>query len=363
MRLVVIGPLPPPVHGVAVSTSLVLANERLHRRFTVEHLDTSDPRPGDTIGAWDATNLRLGLVHAGRLVRRLGPPKGIVYLPLSQSSGGFLRDSLFIRAARARGWRVAAHLRGGELDLLLARSNRPLRAWIRATLRRLTSIAVMGDSLRGLFDGLVAPDRIAVVPNGTPDGFAGVPTQPRERVVLFLSNLRERKGVLPAVDAAARVLARLDDVSFVFAGEWRTEALRLEVARRIDGEPRIRFVPPPSPEEKHRLMATSAAFLFPPVEPEGHPRVVIEAMSAGLPVVTTDRGAIAESVLDGTTGYVLAEPDPEALASRLIELLGDEELRARMAAASRQRFEEHFTQDRADRLLAEWLEGVAEAAR
>ena len=43
-RLIVVGPLPPPVHGVTISTTLVLANTALSERFEVEHLDTSDHR-------------------------------------------------------------------------------------------------------------------------------------------------------------------------------------------------------------------------------------------------------------------------------------------------------------------------------
>jgi glycosyltransferase involved in cell wall biosynthesis len=106
-------------------------------------------------------------------------------------------------------------------------------------------------------------------------------------------------------------------------------------------------------------LLSSSLFLFPPVEPEGHPRVVVEAISAGLPVVTTNRGAIAETVVDGVSGFVLDDPVPEQLAERLILLLEDEELRRRMSAAARARYLEHFTQERADHRLAEWLGKVA----
>src|SRR5947209_17573041 len=109
-RLIVIGPVPPPYHGVTVSTSLVLANKTLGKRFVVEHLDTSDHRSGGNIGRWDLANIVLGLRAVRALRRRLVGRPGVVYLPLSQNVGGFLRDSLFIQAAARRGWKVAAHL-------------------------------------------------------------------------------------------------------------------------------------------------------------------------------------------------------------------------------------------------------------
>lgn len=356
-RLVVVGPLPPPLHGVSVSTALVLANRQLHDRFEVEHLDTSDHRPGVNLGRWDATNLALGIRHVLRLVLRRGR-RGVIYLPLSQGTSGFLRDSLLVAVASVRGWTVAAHLRGSEFDAFYGRSSRPLRAWIRWTMSRTDSVAVLGSSLRNVFDGLVPADRVAVVPNGTPDlcpnGFqAG-------GAVLFLSNLRRRKGVLEAVEAALLVLERVPEASFVFAGEWEDGGLRDQVLERTRAAAdRFRFLPPVSGQEKRDLLLSSCALLFPPREPEGHPRVVLEALSAGLPVITTARGAIAETVVDGRSGFVLAEPDPAELAERLVRILRDPHLHARLADGARRRYLEAYTQECADAILADWLERVA----
>jgi glycosyltransferase involved in cell wall biosynthesis len=344
---------------VTVSTSLVLANQILMERFSLEHLETSDHRSGEDIGRWDLRNAVLGIAAVVRLAGRLRGRKGIVYLPLSQSSGGFLRDSLFIRLAAARGWKVAAHLRGGEFPEFYARQPRLFQHWIRASLRRVTSLAVMGSSLRGLFDGLVPSERIAVVPNGTPDinrdGF-----ERRGDMVLFLSNLMPRKGVMESVETALKVLERRPSTHFRFVGAWRDERLKREVRSRAEsaGE-HIRFCPTASEEEKRELLLTSSVLLFPPVEPEGHPRVVLEAIAAGLPVVTTNRGAIAETVTDGQGGFVLDEPDPDQLAERVIELLQDRELRARMGKAARARYLEEFTQEAADKKLADWLSALA----
>jgi hypothetical protein len=78
-RLIVIGPLPPPYHGVTVSTGLVLANPLLKRSFTLEHLDTSDHRPGDNTGQWDLRNVWLALRTLARLLVRLRGDRGVVY--------------------------------------------------------------------------------------------------------------------------------------------------------------------------------------------------------------------------------------------------------------------------------------------
>jgi glycosyltransferase involved in cell wall biosynthesis len=360
--LILIGPLPPPYHGVTVSTTLVLKNSLLRQRFALLHVDTSDHRELANITRWDPQNVKLGLRAAMRLARARTTPPAIVYLPLSQSAPGFLRDSLFIHIAALRRWKVAVHLRGSDFRAFYDGSPVSLKRWIRLTLGQVTSVALMGTSLHWVADGLVPRERITVVPNGTPEPQTdGAPRH--EATVLFLSNLMRRKGAAEAVETALIVLRRHPSARFTFVGEWEDEQLSRELRRRAsDSGDRIRFLQPVTAAAKDRLLASSSLLLFPPVEPEGHPRVVLEAMAAGLPVVATRRGAIAETVTDGENGFLVDEPVPAELAERVLRLLRDEDLRLRMGAAARRRHLERFTQEVADRQLADWLWNVADAS-
>jgi glycosyltransferase involved in cell wall biosynthesis len=362
-RLIVIGPLPPPYHGVTISTSLVLANKLLHDRFTVEHVDTSDHRANSNVGTWDLENIRLAAAGIGGLARRLRGTSGLVYLPLSQNVPGFVRDALFIHAASARGWKVAAHLRGSDFRTFYRGSPTLFRRWIRMALSQVDSVAVMGSSLRWVFEGLVPSERIEVVANGTPEAEAGLDGVVRDAAtVLFLSNLRRRKGVVEAVEAALLVLEHHPTARFLFVGEWESPELEQTLrARAAAAGPRIEFLEARSGEAKDRLLATCSILLFPPREPEGHPRVVLEGLAAGIPVVTTDRGAIAETVVDGESGFILDNPVPEELAEKMLELLRNTDLRERMGEAARNRYLAAFTQEEADRRLADWLWKLAES--
>ena len=78
---------------------------------------------------------------------------------------------------------------------------------------------------------------------------------------------------------------------------------------------------------------------------EGFPRSILEAMRAGLPVVATDVGGVRESVVDGTTGFVVPRGDVDHLRACLHQLITSPELRVRMGAAGRARYEEKFTFD------------------
>ena len=76
---------------------------------------------------------------------------------------------------------------------------------------------------------------------------------------------------------------------------------------------------------------------------EGLPLSVLEAMAAGLPVVTTDVGGNREAVIDGTTGLLVPAGDPSALAEALEDLWQDGEKRSSMGKAGRSRVEQHFS--------------------
>jgi glycosyltransferase involved in cell wall biosynthesis len=360
-RLVVVGPLPPPYHGVTISTSLVLENQLLQEAFDVRHVDTSDERSGENIGRWDTRNVVIATRSLVSLWQNLRGAVGLVYLPISQSAAGFIRDSLLVHIASARGWKIAGHLRGSEFRGFYDASPSLLQTLIRQTLARLTSVAVMGESLRWVFEGLVPSDRVAVVPNGTPEPTVNRDA-PGDLTVLLLSNLRRRKGVVEAVEAARLVTREHDSVRFLFVGAWENEHFEQEVKRRAAAaNGRIQFRSPVAGLEKDRLLASASMLLFPPTEPEGHPRVVLEALATGTPVVATNQGAIAETIIDGECGFVLPHAEPRLLAERMLRLLNDQKLRAHMADAARRRYLERFTQDQADKTLADWLQDLSAA--
>lgn len=79
---------------------------------------------------------------------------------------------------------------------------------------------------------------------------------------------------------------------------------------------------------------------------EGFPNSILEAMRAGLPVVATRVGGVAEAVVEGVTGSLVPPGDPQALAQALGRLLADRSFRRETGAQGRERFLAEFTFDR-----------------
>ncbi len=89
------------------------------------------------------------------------------------------------------------------------------------------------------------------------------------------------------------------------------------------------------------LLAQADLFIL-PSKWEGLPLSILEAMRAGLPVIATDTGGVAEAVSDGVTGYLTPPGDAATLRDRIQRLIGSRDLLLAMGAAGRSRYEQDF---------------------
>jgi glycosyltransferase involved in cell wall biosynthesis len=108
-----------------------------------------------------------------------------------------------------------------------------------------------------------------------------------------------------------------------------------------------------SGEQKLKCFSNADIFIFPPREPEGHPWSIVEAMAAGLPVISTDKGAITESVIDGVNGFIVNSASPEELAERIKLLIEGEALRKKMGEQGRNIYLQNFTEEKMVESLTE----------
>jgi glycosyltransferase involved in cell wall biosynthesis len=90
------------------------------------------------------------------------------------------------------------------------------------------------------------------------------------------------------------------------------------------------------------VLALSDIFVLPSAYREGIPRVLLEAASMGLPIVTTDSPGCNAAVADGVNGFLVPVRDATALSNAILALIENPELRRRFGSASRQRAIERF---------------------
>lgn len=94
------------------------------------------------------------------------------------------------------------------------------------------------------------------------------------------------------------------------------------------------------------ILAASAIVVQPSYYREGVPRILLEALACGKPVITTDHVGCRETVDHGENGFLVPVQDPAAFAAAIDILLRDETLRERFGKASRQKAEREFSEDK-----------------
>ncbi len=193
-------------------------------------------------------------------------------------------------------------------------------------------------------------DTDAFAPANAPDG----PVR-----FLFVGRLLRSKG-LPVLAEAARILrrqGRAPNIDVVGPTDSNPDAIDRDEVAGWEAEGLIRWHG--ATRDVRPYLAASHVFVLPTELREGVPRSILEAMSCGRAVITTDGPGCAETVVDGETGIVVGRGDAADLAAAMARLMDAPELAARMGAAGRSRAcERHDVHRINGRLLS--LMGVEE---
>ena len=166
-------------------------------------------------------------------------------------------------------------------------------------------------------------------------------------LIISIGRLIEKKGFGDLVEACRLLRDRGLDFRCEIIGEGPLEAgLRAQTAAA--GLTNLVSLPGPLPQEEVLArLARSRVFALPCVADTGGgmdnlPTVIMEAMAASLPVVSTPIGGVPEMVEEGVTGWLLPEHQPAALADALGRLLNDRDLARSLGEAGRARAEKFF---------------------
>ncbi len=245
-----------------------------------------------------------------------------------------VRDAYAIRAARAIGIPVVAHLRSVRTGAIPP----ALAAWLRNGITHAIANSAYARDW-WVASGVVAADRVTVIPNPVAcDPVAlvdvraawGIPAS--APVIGCIAHFTSGKGHAFLLDAFALLRHWIPNVALLLVGDG---PLRAQIATRVQTigiADAVRFV---GYHERARAIIAGCDVLAVPSETETFGRVIVEAMGVGTPVVATRVGGIPEIVQDEVNGRLAAFGDAEAFATALARVLRDPELAARLRAGGR----------------------------
>lgn len=248
-----------------------------------------------------------------------------------------------------------------DLKLTRARFVVPVCEYNRRYLNALTAGRFAGK-LHTIYNGIDLEEHVRLLPQGK------VIRQPRasgsEMRVVSIGSLVVMKGHATLIEACRLLRERSVRVRCDIIGGGPEQAALAGLIRRNGMDGVVRLLGPLSLSEVYAALQDADVFaLLSEIGMDGHrdgfPTVILEAMAAALPVVSTWISGTPELVVHEETGLLVHERDAAAAAGALERLLGDHALRRRMGNAGRRRVEERFQSGQSVDELVELFRGAA----
>ena len=274
--------------------------------------------------------------------------KNLFYPPASGNLVPIIRDVIVLGCTRFLFDKTIFHFHTADLTSAYEK----LPSWLKPLYRNAyfkPDLSILVAENSGIDAEVIHSIKTVVVPNAVPD-FGTVCRQDRNETprILFVGAVTAEKGVMELVEAAGRLASHKCDfevdivgafVSDEFENRLKDRINSLGIGDRVDLLGRIS-----DNGKKNDIYKSADIFCFPSYySAETFGLVVIEAMSNGLPVVSTKWRGIQEIVVEGETGNLVETHDTDLLTERLEELLGSRQKRHKLGEAGRERFLKNYT--------------------
>lgn len=256
------------------------------------------------------------------------------------SRASFWRKYGLFQLAHLFGVPTILHLHGGEFSIFYAKECGPVKQWlIRRLYDKVSWVLVLSTHWQNWVRTISRNPRIEALYNPVIADAAPAPWESRDPAsVLTLGRMNKGKGSYDLLAATAEL--RDPPVRVMLGGDGELEQVRQRGAE-LGMADRLQLLGWVGPDDKPGYLARATVYALPSYA-EGLPMSVLEAMAAGIPVVTTPVGGIPDAVTDGVEGFLVQPGDVTALRQKLQLLLNDNALARRMGEAGRRKIETTF---------------------
>jgi glycosyltransferase involved in cell wall biosynthesis len=322
------------------------------KRVELHYISTNDSQvPGQKIRKlWEC--LRSYFMLALR-----APRVDVVHLHMAMY-GSFWRKQFPFYWARLWRCKTIVHLHGSEFKQFYADGGWLRRALIRNMFSKANACIMLSEQWRDWLNSICKrKPNIEIVYNSAPKRENPDRSSREVITISLMGRLGKRKGTYDLLEAFGSLHGRHPNTRLALPGDGEIDEIKALVkAKGLEGAVEIPgWV---SGDAQAELWNRTDIYTLPSYN-EGLPGSVLEAMSAGLPCVSTPVGGIPEAVIDGETGYLVDAGDVSALEQALERLVANEDLRHRMGKAGNTLLETKFNIDRIVNQVATFQEGLA----
>lgn len=258
------------------------------------------------------------------------------------SHASFWRKCIFMLLARAMRRPVIFHLHGGGFAHFYQHESSALaRYLIRYLLNSAQTIIVLSSQWSQWVRSISCNPRVYVIANPVLVKPLSASQRIREPILLFLGRLEQAKGIVDLLEAIAPLCREFPALKLVCGGQGDMAGLRKKVAS-LDLDEHVDLLGWIDGAVKQNWLERAMIFVLPSYI-EGLPMSLLEAMAAGLPIVTTPIGGIPDAITHGNEGLLVAPGDIGALRAALRSVLANAELRTMLSDAAYAKVKKTFS--------------------
>ncbi len=340
--------LPPPVHGVSQINEQVYNSEIFDQTFQKSLVQLRFSDDLKELRKFSIKKIiRFCKVLFQLVYKILKDRPDLIYFSVMPVGPGFLRDIFFVFVIKLFRVRPIYHLDNRGISI------RSRKKWKKRIYRWVFNNSIIIHLSEGLLAMEILPlglknTQYYVIPNGVKRiKSRNLIKNNNSFNILFISNLLEAKGVFIVLEAFSMLEKKHQNIYLEIAGDSFNEKMDDKIRdyifkNKLTG--RVNFLGGIYGKKKYQLYQNADVFVFPTFfEQECFPLVILEAMSFGLPVITTSEGAIPEIIKDGENGFLIKPKNAPELSEKIEMLYKNKKLLSQIGENNRKVFEEKYS--------------------
>lgn len=324
-QLLAIGPLPPPVAGTSVSFKLFCDFVEDHSRSTILKIVNSSPKSPEDRPLFDLSNLLTAMRVLSGCVRHVWTSDKVILFGSNQFLLTLMPVCFGIAKIAGKSFYVRSF--GGSLDTYYESLSPFSRRYFDYVLARIDGLIVQTESLKLFFENKAGASVHQVPGYRKMPGVSENRAQEREAKtpmrLVYVGHIREEKGIFELLTSIEAMNDRLlgSVVCDLYGPVYNTISEQFEKRVALTSGMNYRGIL--NPDAVIPTLRNYDVFVFPTYyKGEGHPGVLIEALMAGLPIVTTNFKSIPDLIEDRHNGLLVSPKNPEELMAA-IDLLNN----------------------------------------
>lgn len=260
----------------------------------------------------------------------------------SASRGSFIRKSYLVVLAKLFRKKVILHIHGAEFEKFYRNEcGKFKQSYIKKILSVTDKVIVLGEEWKQKI-GEYCSSEIIVLNNAIK-----IPTENlynnNSNCITVLGRLGTRKGTFDIIEATKKLVEKYPNIIVNLAGDGEIDKVNLEI-KKYGLEKNINVLGWIDENKRTQLLKDTGIYILPSYN-EGMPMSILEAMSYGIPVISTDVGSIPTVIKNDENGYIIKPGDIEKLYTLIDKLIQSSEIRLQMSSNNYNKVNKKFSID------------------